>query len=80
MNQHDLNRRLAQVTGESVATIEALGFSLLIPSPPPPPERKFRYFRRLLGGKGRRRAHHHPARATHLLPKVIRIPSTRGGA
>ena len=29
MDQHDLNRAVAQATGESISTIAALGFSLL---------------------------------------------------
>ena len=31
MNQHDLNRSLSRVTGESVRTIKRLGFSLFDP-------------------------------------------------
>ena len=33
MNQYDLNRAVALATGEAVATIESMGFSLL-PLPP----------------------------------------------
>lgn len=34
MNQHDLNHEIARITGESDATIAALGFSLVDMSPP----------------------------------------------
>lgn len=34
MNQNELNREIARATGESVATIAALGFSVLVEPPP----------------------------------------------
>lgn len=34
MNQHELNREVANITGESVQTIAAMGFSLLRSAPP----------------------------------------------
>ena len=72
MNQNELDRRIATVTGESVATIESLGFSLLS-SPPHFLDRRPYYLPRKAGGKGRQRPR---KRASHVKPlrsKIVKL-------
>ena len=55
MNQHELDRQIATATGESVATIESLGFSL-IQSPSCSRDRRRYFLPRKMGGKGTQRS------------------------
>ena len=81
MNQHELNREVARATGESVETIEAMGFSVLTAAPPWVVDHRARlrdHTRRKM--RRRLKARKAPARKVRPKTRVPKIASKRQAA